>query len=74
MSALNLASFTVQIFRPEGEPARDIGGRRIKGHYVLGEQDKRVLANLPAMMEVLEEDLTSLLPEGYRAIAKEWSE
>jgi hypothetical protein len=32
-----------------------------------GDQDKRVLSNLPAMLEAVEEDLTLILPEGYTA-------
>lgn len=35
--------------------------------------DKRVLSNLPAMLEAVEEDLTKLLPPGYEARIREWS-
>lgn len=36
------------------------------------QDDKRVLSNLPAMLEAVEEDLTKLLPPGYSAVIKEW--
>ena len=65
MAAFNLAVYTIQIFSPEEEP------ERLTGAYRWSESDKRVLANLPAMMEAVEEDLTKLLPDGYRAITKE---
>jgi hypothetical protein len=40
----------------------------------LTQDDKRVLANLPAMLEAVEEDLTALLPPGYEAVIKEWND
>lgn len=39
---------------------------------ILTDEDKRVLSNLPAMLEAVEEDLSDLLPEGYYARIKEW--
>ena len=33
--------------------------------------DKRILADLPAMLEEIEENLTDLLPEGYKAEIRE---
>lgn len=65
MSGFNVACWTVNVYGPESEPAEEGSA------YRWSETDKRVLANLPAMMEALEEDLTSLLPDGYRAIARE---
>ena len=65
MSAFNLATFTLQIFSPEYVPAEEGSA------YRWSESDARVLANLPAMLEAVEEDLTALLPEGYRCIIKE---
>lgn len=38
---------------------------------LVNDSSKRVLSNLPSMIEALEEDLTDLLPEGYRAVIKE---
>ena len=66
MTGFNLAAYVLNIFGPESEPAEEGSA------YRWSESDKRVLANLPAMIEAVEEDLTSLLPEGYRAIVKEW--
>lgn len=37
-------------------------------------QHKRVLADLPAMMEAAEEDLSDLLPDGFRVVIKQWNE
>lgn len=65
MTGFNLATYTLQVFGPEQEPAEEGSA------YRWGEQDKRVLSNLPAMLEAVEEDLTLLLPEGYRAIITE---
>lgn len=36
--------------------------------------EKRMLADLPAMMEAFEEDLTDLLPIGFRARVREWDD
>lgn len=35
---------------------------------------KRVAANLPAIVEATEEDITDLLPDGYRARIVAWDE
>jgi len=64
---MTLATYTLQVLGPESEPAEEGSA------YRWDEQDKRVLSNLPAMLEAVEEDLTSLLPEGYQAKIKEWS-
>lgn len=68
MSRFNLARYVLNIHGPESEPAEEGSA------YRWGEQDKRVLANLPAMLEAIEEDLTSLLPEGYTASVTPWEE
>jgi hypothetical protein len=34
-------------------------------------QEKRVLANLPALIEEIEENLLDILPEGYAVVIKE---
>lgn len=52
-----LATFTLQIVGYEPRP----------------DSDKRVLANLPAMIESIEEDFTDLLPEGYTVKIREWN-
>lgn len=54
-----IASYTLRVVRE--------GGRTPPSLYTPQEEDKRLLANLPAMLEAVEEDLTKLLPEGYRA-------
>lgn len=65
MTGFNLATYTLQVFGPESEPAEEGSA------YRWSESDKRVLANLPAMVEAVEEDLTALLPEGYTATITE---
>jgi len=39
----------------------------VVGENVPPERDARLLANLPAVMESVEEDVTDLLPDGYVA-------
>ena len=68
MSRFNLAAYVLNIYGPESEPAEEGSA------YRWSESDKRVLANLPAIIESVEEDVTSLLPEGYRCIVKEWNQ
>ncbi len=68
MSVFNIATYTIQVFSPEPETYRGFKAKEVED---LKRTDKRVLANLPAMLEAVEEDLTNLLPEGYRAIIKE---
>lgn len=63
-----IATYTIQVFAPEEVPADEGSADQ---WYI---EDKRVLANLPALLEAAEEDLTKLLPEGYRAIIKEWDD
>ena len=54
---MNLATYTLQIFGPV-EDGRQHGPN-------VSAASKRVLANLPAMLESVEEDFTDMLPEGY---------
>lgn len=63
-----IATYTIQIIGPEEVPAEEGSADTWM------KQDERVLANLPAILEAAEEDLTKLLPEGYRAIIKNWEE
>jgi len=58
-----IATYTVQIFGPEDDEEKP---------YRWLESDKRVLADLPAMLEHAEENIQTLLPEGYKAVIKEW--
>lgn len=60
-----LATFNVVILTPEPMEV---------SAFKMADQDKRVLSNLPAMLEAVEEDLTSLLPEGYSAVIRSWDE
>lgn len=68
MTGFHLATWNIQIFSVDSEPAEEGSA------YRWSESDARVLSNLPAMLEAVEEDLTSLLPEGYRAKITEWSD
>lgn len=67
MPGFNLAKFDLNIYGPESEPAQEGSA------YRWAESDKRLLSNLPAMLEAVEEDLTALLPKGYTAVIREWS-
>lgn len=58
-----IATYSVQVLGPNPPDG-----------YGLSQEDKRVLANLPAMCEAVEEDLTDMLPEGYTAKLTEWSD
>lgn len=66
MSGFNLACYTINFYGPESEPAEEGSA------YRWGESDKRLLANLPAIIEAAEEDLNDLLPEGYTVKITEW--
>jgi len=68
MTGFNLACFNLNIYGPESEPAEEGSA------YRWSESDARVLSNLPAMLEAVEEDLTKLLPEGYTAQIREWNQ
>lgn len=57
-----LTTFNMQILSPE--PEQDAPS--------WNDTEKRVLADLPAMLEAVEEELTKLLPEGYTAQIAEW--
>ena len=41
--------------------------------HVESAQDKRVLADMPAMLELVEEQLQGLLPKGYQVRITEWN-
>ena len=69
MTGFNLATYTLQIFGPEDETLSWSPSGPRSSH---DDTDKRLLADLPAIMESVEEDLTDLLPEGYRAVVKVW--
>ena len=56
-----LARYTIEIIAPDDPPIT-------WNHRVT---TPRVVANLPAMLETIEEDLTDLLPPGYRVAIKE---
>jgi hypothetical protein len=64
---VNLATYNLQIFTP---PVRTLGEAEV---YLLDATDRRVLADLPAMLESVEERLVKLLPEGYEARITEWN-
>lgn len=67
MTGYNLACFNLNIYGPE------VALEDVSPLSTSNQQDKRVLANLPAMLEAVEEDLTKLLPPGYSAVIREWS-
>lgn len=58
---MSIATFTIEVLRDGDE-------------LQLSDKDKRVLADLPAYLEELEENLTDLLPEGYSVSIKEWDD
>ena len=62
---VNLATFNLQVFSPMGD-------REVPVHRET-EQDKRVLADMPAMLELVEEQLTDLMPKGYYVQITEWN-
>lgn len=57
----NLATYNLQVFGP------------LQNTHERVAIEKRMLSNLPAMLEAVEEDLTKLLPPGYEARIREWS-
>lgn len=59
MTGFNLARYIINIYGPESEPAEEGSA------YRWSQSDARVLADLPAVMESLETNLTAMLPEGY---------
>jgi len=63
MDRTNIATFNIQVFSPEPEEEAPR----------LTDTDKRVLADLPAMLEAVEEDLENLLPEDYKVRISEWN-
>ena len=68
MSEAPIATYTIQVFGPESVPADEGSADTWE------REDQRVLANLPAILEAAEEDVTKLLPDGYRAIIANWEE
>lgn len=64
-SDTNIATYRLEILGPDSPPGAS------PFHRV--QEDHRTLANVPAMLEAVEEDLTKLLPDGYRAVIKKES-
>ena len=62
-SDTNIATYRLEIIGPDSPEGAS--------PFHNTQSDQRVLANVPAMLEAVEEDLTKLLPEGYRAEIKE---
>lgn len=65
VATINLATYNLQVFSPMGD-------REVPVHRET-EADKRVLADMPAMLELVEEQLTDLMPEGYYVQITEWN-
>lgn len=63
---VNIATYNLQIFTPP------IAGVKEDVPYSHSDADKRMLADLPAMLEHIEEEIQRLLPEGYEARITEW--
>jgi hypothetical protein len=61
-----MQTYTLQILRPEETPAEEGSA------FGLEQQEKRLAANLPAMLEDLLENLNDVLPEGFAARLLEW--
>lgn len=59
MSGFNLARYTINIYSPEVVPAEE--GSAYKWDLA----DNRVLADLPAVMELVTEKIAEILPDGY---------
>lgn len=62
----NLSTYNLQVFSPPVAPEEETSA------YRWSESDKRVLADLPAMLEQIEDELTSKLPDGYEVRITEW--
>jgi hypothetical protein len=58
-----IATYNIQVLSP------DLDGDAPR----LSDTDKRVLANLPAALEVIEEELEKILPAGYTVRVTEWN-
>lgn len=65
MSGFNLARYTLDFYSPEVVPAEEGSA------YRWDMTDARLRANLPAMLEAVEEDLQKLMPEGYQVRIRE---
>ena len=55
---MNLAAYVLNVYSDGPEPEQGFGPR-------FSDADRRLLANLPAILEATEEDLYDLLPTGY---------
>jgi hypothetical protein len=62
-----IATHTIQIIIDD--PPADEGSA-----WQAEQREKRVLADLPAMLEEVEQNLTDLLPEGWKAVVTKWTE
>ena len=69
----NIATYNLQIFAPDERygPEDEIPIR--EPIHRESEIDKRLLADLPAMLELVEEQIEGLLPDGYRVRITEWN-
>lgn len=66
-TGFNIATYNLQVFSPEVDPAEETS------MYRWSESDKRVLSDLPAMLELIEEQLEGILPDGYQVRITEWN-
>lgn len=63
-----LETYSLQILTPESSPAEEGSA------FSLEQQEKRVLANLPAMLEDAQENLSDVLPEGWSVRIRRWND
>lgn len=64
MDKASLATYNLQVFSPDPEdPAPS-----------LSDADKRLLADLPAMILQVEEEMQERLPTGFQVKITEWSD
>lgn len=64
MDKPSLATFNLQVFSPE--PEEDAPS--------LNDAEKRLLADLPAMIDQVQEEMQTRLPTGFRVRITEWSD
>lgn len=69
----NIATYNLQLFAPETKVDPDNWDGSSPLPHRETDTDKRVLADLPAMLEMMEEALEDLLPEGYCIRITEWN-
>jgi hypothetical protein len=55
-----IASYTLEVLAPSEVPAEEGSA------YNAEQQERRVLSKLPALVEEAEENLSDMLPEGFR--------